>query len=282
MKKTISFLIIFLIVLSMCACDKTGSVKENTLLPSATDNTQNSEMNKSYKVPKSMALYNSNNEMIEKDIWEWNFDNNTYTQVRLESEQTDQVTYSFSCNTNGMITEIKNEDKTKTFSYDQNNKLIKYGDTEVIYSNNYKTAKNGQKIYSFDPNGNVIKMESDNGNFICEATYDDYNNLITYTENGQLRIDKSKRKYDDKNNIIEIILDGKTDAEIDTIKYKYENNYPVEILDLYYNQKLLIEYTDVTEIQYNALRELRFSDFNFPYTIHQMTTEFLYDFYKPI
>lgn len=278
MKKTISFLIIFLIVLSMCACDKTGSVKENTLLPSATDNTQNSEMNKSYKVPKSMALYNSNNEMIEKDIWEWNFDNNTYTQVRLESEQTDQVTYSFSCNTNGMITEIKNEDKTKTFSYDQNNKLIKYGNTEVIYSNDYKIAKNGQVIYSFDSKGNVIKMEADNGNFICEATYDDYNNLITYTENGHSRINKSKIKYDDNNNIIEITLIDETE----TIKYKYENNYPVEILDLYYNQKLLIEYTDVTEIQYNALRELRFSDFNFPYTIHQKTTEFLYDFYKPI
>jgi hypothetical protein len=245
-----------------------------------------------YKIPKKMTLYNSEGQMVEEDQWKWDFTNKTFERtINKNSGYSDSVKYSFVFN-NDRITDIFYGDDTHyTFSYDSNNRLIKStkGTTEFIttFSNDYKyqTTVENYETYSktreinYDDNGNIVKMiDSDN---IFDAEYDKYNNTIKYVENDKVIFEKQNIKYDINDNII--YYDG-GDAE-SNVTLQYDEDYPVTITfsDGYGGfQSLEIEYTNITKEEYEAVLELRWSPFNFPYTVNQMTTEYLYDFLKPV
>lgn len=261
--------------------------------------------NKVYKIPNSISFYDEKGNIIGKNQCEWDFTNNKYilgiedyeASSRNDASSNESRTMNLEYTPTGMISKINcyyDKFGTYSFTYNRDNKLTeytelsinaKYYNTEkVTYSNNYKEMKINGTDYIFDDKNNLIAVNYNNENNV-EYTYDNYNNMIKSLDSRSQKIEKKNIQYDNNNNIISYNINS-SDYKV---KLKYDkDNYPTEItINVDNNISIYkFEYTTLTEQQYNAILELRFTDFGKNYLSYGYVVGLdgfgFYDFLKPV
>lgn len=154
---------------------------------------------------ESFQVNNDDPTMVETD-----FDhvNNTYTsEVKSPTPSGDIYTQDYTFNQNGMVTD---------YSSDTNNAQISYPSSGVNVLRPTQSTSNGvQTDYQFDNDGNVTRIDKENGTIIEEFDYDSDNNLIKYTD-GEGNI--TEFFYDNNENLIRI-----QDAFGNSIHFTYDS-----------------------------------------------------------
>lgn len=141
---------------------------------------------------------------------ETNFDyenNNITSTVETPLSTGGTFTQDYTFNNNGLVTD---------YSSDTNNVQVIYPTTGVNVMLPTTANLNGVDVaYEYDNNGNVTKIDKDNGDVVEEFDYDNDNNLIEYTDaEGNV----TNYSYDSDENLIEI-----EDALGNSIFFNYDS-----------------------------------------------------------
>ncbi|WP_299223129.1 RHS repeat-associated core domain-containing protein [uncultured Psychroserpens sp.] len=190
-----------------------------------------------YDINGKLSQYQMNDDdPIEVNI-EFDFESNTLTsEVQTPLPSGGMFTEDYAFNENGLVTD---------YSSDTDEITINYPSSGINVLRPTDTNLNGVDIeYDYDNNGNITRIDKENGDVVQEFDYDNNNNLVEYTDpEGNI----TEFVYDNDENLIEIIdaynnsifftydshgqLLSQTNQEGITVNYTYENDGAVSTMN---------------------------------------------------
>ncbi len=171
----------------------------------------------------------NNDDPIEVDV-NFDYENDLLTSsVDSPIPSGGTFTQDYTFNNNGLVT---------GYSSDTDDAVITYPTSGVNVTLPSNTNINGIDIeYDYDNDGNVIRIDKENGDVVEEFDYDNDNNLIEYTDpEGNI----TKFFYDNDENLIEI-----EDALGNSIFYTYDTHG--QLLSVTNQEGITVNYTYETD-----------------------------------